>query len=213
MGRRQLAFLFASIAIGVLLGAVVQAVFLKKPKRAPETAAVSATVLATGTPATVQMVGGVFQLVDQQGRQVTERDLQGRPRIIFFGFTACPDVCAPTLTAISELLQALGPEADKLTVLFVSVDPERDTPEQLRQYLAGFDPRIRGLTGAPEMVAKVAQAHGAWFGKAPLAAGGYTIDHSPLVYLVDSKGALVGVLNHDQVGVGALPRLREMLRS
>jgi len=217
MKRRQLAFLFASIAIGVLLGAVVQAVFLKKPKPAPEKAAPTAVAVTSappvvGTPAAAVTVTAAFQLVDQHNRPVTERDLQGKPRLVFFGFTACPDICAPTLARIGELLQALGPDADKLHTLFVTVDPERDTPGRLRDYLAAFDPRIRGLTGTPPMLDKMISAHGAYSGKAPLATGGYTIDHSPLIYLVDAKGVLVGVLNHDQVGAEALPRVRDLLR-
>ena len=96
------------------------------------------------TPAAI---GGPFQLTDQSGATVTEKDLQGRPTLIFFGFTHCPDVCPTSLFEISEVLRAMGKDADRVNALFISVDPDRDTAAAMKDYLASFDPHLKGLTG------------------------------------------------------------------
>ena len=100
-------------------------------------------------------IGAPFQLTDQAGQTVTEKNLKGRPTLIFFGFTHCPDVCPTALFEISEVLRAMGKDADRINAWFVSVDPERDTPAAMKDYLSSFDPRLKGLTGSPEAVAKV----------------------------------------------------------
>ena len=95
-------------------------------------------------------IGGPFQLTDQTGQTVTEKNLQGHPTLIFFGFTHCPDVCPTTLFEISEVLRAMGKDADRVNAYFISVDPERDTSAAMKDYLSSFDPRLKGLTGNPE---------------------------------------------------------------
>src|SRR3569832_2072887 len=100
-------------------------------------------------------IGGPFQLTDQAGQTVTEKNLQGRPSLIFFGFTHCPDVCPTSLFEISEVLRAMGPDADRVNAYFISVDPERDTPTAMKDYLSSFDPHLKGLTGNPDVMAKV----------------------------------------------------------
>src|SRR5271169_4852686 len=100
-------------------------------------------------------IGGPFQLTDQSGATVTEKSLQGRPTLIFFGFTHCPDVCPTSLFEMSEVLRAMGKDADRVNAYFVSVDPERDTAATMKDYLSSFDPHLKGLTGAPDAVAKV----------------------------------------------------------
>jgi protein SCO1/2 len=102
-------------------------------------------------------IGGPFDLVDQDGHKVTDKTFSGRPSVIFFGYTSCPDVCPTTLMDLTNWLKALGPTADKLNVLFISIDPERDTPAHLREFLSSFDPRIHGLTGTNEQIAAVAK--------------------------------------------------------
>src|SRR5437899_12486329 len=92
-------------------------------------------------------IGGPFSLVDQNGRTVTDKDLRGRPFLVFFGYTHCPDVCPTALFEVSEILRSLGPDADRLGALFITVDPERDTPQRPKEYLSSFDPHLRGLTG------------------------------------------------------------------
>src|SRR6202041_923048 len=100
-------------------------------------------------------IGGPFQLTHQSGQTVTEKSLQGRPSLIFFGFTHCPDVCPTSLFEISEVLHAMGGDADRVNAYFVSVDPERDTVAAMKEYLSSFDPHLKGLTGDPEVIAKV----------------------------------------------------------
>ena len=95
-------------------------------------------------------IGGPFQLTDQSGQTVTEKSLQGRPTLIFFGFTHCPDVCPTSLFEISEVLRAMGKDADRVNAYFISVDPERDTTAAMKDYLSSFDPHLKGLTGNPE---------------------------------------------------------------
>src|SRR5262252_6052444 len=94
-------------------------------------------------------IGGPFELVDQDDRRITDRDLLGHPFLVFFGFTHCPDVCPTTLFEVSEILRALGPDADRTRALFITVDPERDTPAVIKDYLSSFDPHLSGLTGDP----------------------------------------------------------------
>ena len=140
-------------------------------------------------------VGGAFALVDQNGQPTTEAALRGGPSLIFFGFTHCPDVCPTALMEITQLYDALGPRADRLKSFFVSVDPERDTPELLKTYLGSFDARIRGLTGSPEAVQTIMKAYRVYALRVPLDSGGYTMDHTALVYLMDRSGAFVGAFN------------------
>jgi protein SCO1 len=140
-------------------------------------------------------IGGPFRLVDQDGRAVSERDFAGKPFLIFFGFTHCPDVCPTTLFEVSEMMNALGPDADKTAAVFVSVDPERDTPTMLKDYLASFDPHVRGLTGDDAAVAAVAKAYRVYYKKVPLDRGEYTMDHTALVYLMDKTGRFVAPFN------------------
>jgi protein SCO1/2 len=136
-------------------------------------------------------VGGPFSLTAQDGRTVREADLRGAPFLVFFGFTHCPDVCPTTLFEVSEVLRAAGPEGDRLRVLFITVDPERDTPEVLKSYLASFDPRIIGLSGSSEAIAGVLKAYKVYARKVPTSDGDYTMDHTAMVYLMDSRGAFV----------------------
>ena len=155
-------------------------------------------------------VGGPLALVDHTGRRLDARDTEGRPKIVFFGFTHCPEVCPTTLAEISALLDRLGPDVGRLGAYFVSVDPERDRPEVLAGYLASFNPAIRGLTGTPEEVAAVARAYRAFHRKVPVEGGGYTVDHSAVVYLLDASGRFVQALDLAKPDA-ALAALRRVL--
>ena len=148
--------------------------------------------LAPQAQVTAAGVGGPFSLVDQDGRAVTDRDYRGAPKLVFFGFTHCPDVCPTTLQQASEVLRALGPKGDRLRFLFVTVDPERDTAPVLKDYLGSFDPRIVGLTGTPEQVAATTRAYRAYAKRVPLKDGDYTMEHTALVYLMDGENRFVG---------------------
>lgn len=140
-------------------------------------------------------IGGPFQLTDQAGQTVTEKNLKGKPSLIFFGFTHCPDVCPTSLFEMSEVLRAMGGDADKVNAYFVSVDPERDTAEAMKNYLASFDPHLKGLTGDSAAVAKVISAYRVYAKKVPLKDGDYTMDHTALIYLMDRDGKFVSPFN------------------
>ncbi|ARP98626.1 SCO family protein [Pseudorhodoplanes sinuspersici] len=145
--------------------------------------------------ATPSAIGGPFKLVDQNGQAVTEEVLKGKPSLIFFGFTHCPDVCPTALFDMSELYKALGRDGDKVGAYFVTVDPERDTPAVMKEYLSSFDPRLRGLTGDPAAVAAMEKAYRVYSKKVPLDGGGYTMDHTALVYLMNKDGQFIAPFN------------------
>jgi len=145
--------------------------------------------------ATPVAIGGPFQLTDQSGATITEKSLQGRPSLIFFGYTHCPDICPTSLFEISEVLRAMGRDADRVNAYFVSVDPERDTVQTMKDYLSSFDPHLKGLTGDPQAVAKVASEYRVYAKKVPLKDGDYTMDHTALVYLMDRDDRFVGPFN------------------
>jgi protein SCO1/2 len=140
-------------------------------------------------------IGGPFQLTDQAGATVTEKDLQGRPTLIFFGFTHCPDVCPTSLFEISEILRAMGQDSSKVNAWFISVDPERDNAAAMKDYLSSFDPHLKGLTGDPAAVQKVITAYRVYAKKVPLKDGDYTMDHTALIYLMDRDGRFVSPFN------------------
>src|SRR3954463_13296076 len=140
-------------------------------------------------------IGGPFQLTAQAGQPVTENNLHGKPTLIFFGFTHCPDVCPTSLFEISEVLRAMGKDADRVNAYFISVDPERDTAAAMKEYLASFDPHLKGLTGSPESVAKVISSYRVYAKKVPLKDGDYTMDHTALIYLMDRDGKFVAPFN------------------
>ena len=142
-------------------------------------------------------VGGPFTLIDQNGRRVTEQTYRGAPSLVFFGFTHCPDVCPTTLFEISEMLRRLPKDA-KVSALFVTVDPERDTPEALKSYLSSFDPRISGLSGTRAEIDAVTKAYRVYAKKVPLKDGDYTMDHTAIVYMMDKQGRFVNALNLQQ---------------
>ncbi|WP_315745191.1 MULTISPECIES: SCO family protein [unclassified Bradyrhizobium] len=156
-------------------------------------------------------IGGPFQLTDQNGQTVTEKSLQGRPTLIFFGFTHCPDVCPTSLFEISEVLRAMGQDADRVNAYFISVDPERDTPSAMKDYLSSFDPHLRGLTGDPAVMAKVISEYRVYAKKVPLKDGDYTMDHTALVYLMDHDGRFVAPFNLKRTPDEAASELKKYL--
>lgn len=156
-------------------------------------------------------VGGPFRLVSQDGRVVTERDYRGSPFLVFFGFTHCPDVCPTKLFELSEMLRALGSRGDKVRALFITVDPEQDTPEVMKSYVSSFDSRIIGLTGEREAIEAVTKAYRAYARKVPLKDGGYTMEHTALVYMMDREGRFIGSLNLERPAAQAAADLARYL--
>ena len=151
-----------------------------------------------------------FNLVDQNGTPVNERDFAGRPAVVFFGFTYCPEICPATLAELTAAIGQLGADADQVRFFFVTVDPARDTPSSLKKYLEPFDPRIRALTGDEKQVAALARGLGVFFERS---GGGtdYSVDHTASVLLLDANGGVTGTL---PTGAGIQPiveRLRQVV--
>ena len=140
-------------------------------------------------------IGGSFTMIGQDGRVVTNADLAGRPYLVFFGYTHCPDFCPTALFDISAVFKELGPDK-KVAALFVTVDPERDTPDVLKTYLENFDSRIIGLTGDTKKVEAIAKSFRVYAKKLPgEKTGDYTVDHTGVVYLMDKRGKFVSAFN------------------
>jgi protein SCO1 len=156
-------------------------------------------------------IGGPFQLTDQAGQTVTEKSMLGHPTLVFFGFTHCPDVCPTTLFEMSEVLKAMGKDGDGVNAYYISVDPERDTMAAMKEYLSSFDPRLKGLTGSPEAIAKVLSEYRVYARKVPLKDGDYTMDHTALIYLLDRNGKFVSPFNINRKPEDAASDLKRYL--
>jgi protein SCO1 len=156
-------------------------------------------------------IGGPFQLTDQSGETVTDKSLEGKPTLIFFGFTHCPDVCPTELFQMSEVLRAMGTDADRVNAYFISVDPDRDTTAAMKDYLSSFDPHLKGLTGDAAAVAKVTSEYRVYAKKVPLKDGDYTMDHTALVYLMDRDGRFVSPFNLNRTPEAAAADLKHYL--
>ncbi|HEX3486715.1 MAG TPA: SCO family protein [Micropepsaceae bacterium] len=140
----------------------------------------------------VVTLGGPFALTDQNNMLRTEKDFAGKYTLVFFGYTYCPDVCPATLAVMAAALDRLGPRADRIVPLFITVDPKRDTPEKMKSYLASFGTRFVGLTGTADDIAKVAKEYRVYYREHPAENGGeYTVDHSGVVYLMDPNGKFI----------------------
>jgi protein SCO1/2 len=137
-------------------------------------------------------IGGPFDLIDHTGRRRTDADFRGKLLLVYFGFTYCPDVCPTDLLAIGQALDQLGADGETVQPLFITVDPGRDTPEHLANYVPLFHPRLIGLTGDAPAIAKAADAYRVYFAKVALPGGEYTVDHSSFIYLMDRKGGYIG---------------------
>ena len=156
-------------------------------------------------------IGGPFRLTDQDGRTVTDQDFRGKSILVFFGFTHCPDVCPTTLFEISEVMRNLGSDANKTAALFITVDPERDTPAAMKDYMTSFDPHIRSLSGDAASLASVAKEYRVYYKKVPLEGGDYTMDHTAIVYLMDKYGQFVAPFNMKRTADAAAADLRKRL--
>src|SRR5580704_7098778 len=169
---------------------------------------VAALVLGTGAfiwlsqGGTASFVGGSFTLEDGNGKQVTDRDFRGKYMLVYFGYTFCPDVCPTTLNEVSEALDHLGAKADKLQPIFITVDPKRDTPAVVKQYAAAFTPKLLGLTGTADEIAKVANEYRVYYAEHRTGPGpnDYTMDHSSVLYLMGPDGQFIAPIRTDETG-------------
>lgn len=170
-----------------------------------------ALVRADTAPVTV---GGPFTLTAPDGTTVTDETYRGKWLLVFFGYTSCPDICPTTLSEIAAAIEELGPDAAKLQPLFITVDPERDTPEVMGSFTAAFDPRIVGLTGSPQQIAAVSEAYGAYGVARQGEAGGddYLMDHGTYIYIMNPQGQFVEGLDADAPSSGIAARLGELVR-
>ena len=159
-------------------------------------------MLGGTTPPRIAAVGGPFSLTASNGETVTDRDFRGRYVLLYFGYTSCEDVCPVTLSAVADALDVLGPQSARLQPLFVTVDPQRDTPDVLRQYVANFTPRLLGLTGTQSQIRQMEQSYrvtSAVHPGSPRPAG-YTMDHSSVLYLIGPDGHFLAPIRADEGG-------------
>lgn len=163
--------------------------------------------------------GGPFTLVDHTGRTVTDKDFRGSFLLVSFGYTHCPDVCPLTLAMVSQTLKHLGKDAAHVRPLFITVDPERDTPEVLASYVRAFHPAIIGLTGTPQQIRAVTKAYKAHYAKAPLKTAGkvsdpsyYSVDHSAFTYLMGPNGNFLEVFGFKTSPEKMAEKIREVLK-
>jgi protein SCO1 len=194
MGRRPI---FSELGRAMPFGiAVATVLMLSQP-----------LVRAANSPVTI---GGPFTLTSPDGTTVTDQTYRGKWLLVYFGFTSCPDSCPTALLEIAAALEKLGPDADKLQPLFITVDPRRDTPAVMGNYTQSFDPRIVGLTGTPQHIAAVAQEYGVYYEprKSGPGAEDYVMDHATYLYLMDPEGKFVRGLDADTPG----ERIAEAMR-
>ena len=142
-------------------------------------------------------LGQGWQLTSADGKPYTLASFAGKAVLVFFGYTQCPDVCPTTLAELSEVMKLLGDKADRLQVVMITVDPERDTPDVLKAYVTSFDPRFLGLSGTPEQIKQAANSFKAFYAKSAVANGTYSMDHTASFYLIDPKGESRVLLNNN----------------
>lgn len=157
-------------------------------------------------------IGGAFTAVRSDGKPITQQDLIGRPHVLFFGFTHCPDVCPTTLYEGSQWLQALGSDGDKIDIYFVTVDPQRDTVEVLSEYLSAFDERIKGITGTPQQIEKLVKNWRVYAEKVPTE-DDYTMNHTATTFLMNAKGEFVRTIAYGEDNQVAIEKLRKLIEA
>ena len=164
-----------------------------------------------GTGLGPSAIGGPFKLIDESGKPITDQDMKGRPFLVFFGYRHCPDICPTTLFEMSEVMRALGKDADRVGALFITVDPERDTPEGMKDYLSSFDPHLRGATGDRQAIDAVEKEYRVYAKKVPIGNGDYSMDHTALVYLMDKQGRFVAPFKLNRKPAEAAADLRRYM--
>jgi protein SCO1/2 len=156
-------------------------------------------------------IGGPIKLTDQDGKPFDSASLAGKPYTVFFGFTHCPDACPTTLSEIARTEDEIGESAKGLTTLFVTVDPERDTPAVLKEYISNFGGNTVALSGTPEQVAEVAKAYRVFYKKVPTSDGGYTMDHTAVLYLMNREGKFQDVIAYSEEHDRYVAKIKKLL--
>jgi protein SCO1/2 len=199
-GSPRIVLVAAVLAALVILGAgaFLALAFRDNPRGA------AGTVLASA-------IGGPFRLTDQNGKTVTDADLKGKWSLVYFGYTHCPDACPTALNDISIALEDLGAKRDAVRPVFITVDPERDTPEALKAYVTSFDAPILALTGTPDEVAQAAKGYRVYYAKHPEAGGDYSMDHSSVIYVMDPQGRFTASFTHESTPEQIAERLKKLL--
>ncbi len=193
--QRRMIVPVVSLSLGVLLLAVTAWITLRD---------------SGGSRQGLSVIGGPFELTSQEGTPITDRDMRGKPFLVFFGFTNCPDVCPTALREISDIFSALG-EDKKVSALFITVDPERDTAASLKDYVSNFDKRITGVTGPRQAIDAVLKSYRVYARKIPGEAGSYSMDHSTIIYLMDKQGRFVNAFNINRTPKEAAAELQRYL--
>jgi len=188
MRRLPLVVLFVMLLVSVALGVLLW--------RASDGLPGLGRVVGTGAPS----IGAPFTLIDQDGHRRSSREFAGRSMLIYFGYSYCPDVCPTTLALIQDAVAKLGPQAARVVPIFITIDPARDTPAQLKSYLKSFGPGLVGFTGDGPSIAKVAADYHVNFRKHPLDGGGYGMDHSNVIYLMGPDGKFVAYWDDTAIG-------------
>ena len=164
---------------------------------------------AAGTPL-ASAIGGPFHLIDQNGKAVSDADLKGKWQLLFFGYTHCPDTCPTALNELSLALDQPGVKREDVEIVFITVDPERDTPAVMKSYVQSFDAPIIALTGSPDAVAQAAKAYRVYYAKHPRADGEYDMDHSAVIYVMNPDGRFTASFTPDSTADAIAERLRKL---
>jgi protein SCO1/2 len=182
--------LAAGAAVGLIIGAALALIALPDLR--------ARLLPALPTVSGKAQVGGPFRLTDQNGHSVSDADFRGRFMLVYFGYTFCPDICPAGLQVISAALDKLGDKADRIVPIFITLDPERDTPAKLADYVKSFHPRLVGLTGSASDIAAVAKAYRVYAKKVvdEKAPADYTLDHTSIIYLMDANGEFITHFTH-----------------
>ena len=195
-------FVLAAVLLGGLVIMGAGALLALAHRDTPRGAA--GTLLASA-------IGGPFRLVDQNGKTVTDADLKGKWSLVYFGYTHCPDACPTALNDIAIALDQLGPKREAVRSVFITVDPERDTPEVLKAYVTSFDAAILALSGSPEEIARAAKAYRVYYAKHPEPGGDYSMDHSSVIYVMDPEGRFTASFTHQSTPEEIAERLKKLL--
>jgi len=155
-------------------------------------------------------IGGPFELQDGNGRVVTDRDFRGKWMLVYFGYTHCPDACPTALQDMANALDMLGAKKQDVALLFITVDPERDTPAVMKDYVSGFEAPITALSGTPEQVAKAAREYRVYYAKHPTK-DGYDMDHTSIIYVMDKAGRFVANFTHETPPEQIAAKLRSLV--